>query len=378
MKNTVKSIRLAYRDDSSDKVYHAAIVETDGKFSVNVEWGRRGSTLSTSTKAKDTTLEKANSAFDRVVKEKTGKGYSEVADEGGQKTLVGLAATGGREQLDQTAQLLNPIEEDEVQRFILDDEWVAQQKYDGVRIIAHLNDDGVKFTNRKGQVTVVAKVVEETLAKFPKGTILDGELLPASTGEESIYWVFDILQLKGQNTKEVGFADRHTLLSALLKKFGTPYVKLAPIFVGPGDKRNLVETLRSQSAEGVVFKKADAHYVAGRPASGGDQRKLKFTKTADVVLTKWDGKAFQMAVFDGHLLRDVGRVYAGTTEEDRKSLIAAIGTLTDPPVVEVRYLYATDGDILFQPVFMRTRSDKRPNECLHSQLVRTNREVEVE
>lgn len=374
--NTVKSIRLAYRDGSSDKVYHAAIVEDGGKFSVEVEWGRRGSTLSTGNKAKATTLEKAQAAFDKVVKEKTGKGYEEVAGEDGQKTLVGLSATGGREQLEQTAQLLNPIEEDEVQQFILDDEWVGQQKYDGVRIIAHLNDE-IKFTNRKGQVTVVAKVVEETLAKFPKGTVLDGELLPASSGEESIYWVFDILQLKGQNTKEAGFEERHQLLSILIKKLGTPYVKLAPIYVGPGEKRNLVESLRKQNAEGVVFKKGDAPYVAGRPNSGGNQRKLKFTKTADVFLLSFDDKAYQMAVMHEGKVRKVGKVYTGTTADERKKLDAILKN-GEAPVVEIRYLYATDGDICFQPVYVRLRDDKTPDECLLSQLVRTNREVEVE
>jgi bifunctional non-homologous end joining protein LigD len=374
--NTVKAIRLAYRDGSSDKVYHAAVVETDGKFSCEVEWGRRGSTLSTGTKAKDTTLEKAQVAFDRIVKEKTSKGYEEVPGEDGQKTLVGLAQTGGREQLEQTAQLLNPIEEDELQQFLLDDEWVGQQKYDGVRIIAHL-DDKIQFTNRKGQVTVVAKVVEEALAKFPKGTVLDGELLPASAGEESIYWVFDILQLKGQDTKTAGFEERHQLLSILLKKFGTPYVKLAPVFVGPAEKRNLVESLRKQSAEGVVFKKGDAPYVAGRPNSGGNQRKLKFTKTADVFLLSFDAKAYQMAVMHDGKVRKVGKVYTGTTADERKKLDAILKD-GEAPVCEIRYLYATEGDICFQPVYVRLRSDKEATECLLSQLVRTNREVEVE
>lgn len=375
--NTVKSIRLSYRDGSSDKIYHAAIVEDGGKFSCQVEWGRRGSTLSIGTKAKDTTLQKAEAAFDKVVKEKTGKGYQEVAGEDGQKTLVGLAQTGGREQLSQSAQLMNAIEEDDLQQFILDDEWLGQQKYDGVRIIAHRADNKTTFTNRKGQVTVVPPEIEAAVSVIPNGTILDGEMVPGSPGEDSIYWVFDILQLKGADTREATYADRHKLLSMMLKKLGGPAMKLTPIFEGPRQKKELVDSLRSQRAEGVVFKRVDATYVAGRPNSGGNWRKLKFTKTADVFLLGFDGKAYQMAVMHDGKVRKVGKVYTGTTVEERKKLDGMLKN-DDVPVVEIRYLYATDGDICFQPVYVRLRSDKTPEECLHSQLVRTNREVEVE
>jgi bifunctional non-homologous end joining protein LigD len=375
--NTVKSIRLAYKDGSSDKVYHAAILEDGGKYSVAVEWGRRGSTLSTGDKAKDTTLEKAEAAFEKIVREKTAKGYAEVPGEDGRKTLVGLAQTGGREVLGEAAQLLNPIDEDDLQKFLLDDDFVAQRKYDGVRILAHI-EEKPQFTNRKGQTTVVAQEIEAAVSVMPKGTILDGELLPAGDGEDSIYWVFDILRLKGESAREVGYSDRHKLLSMLLKKFGGPAVKLAPLYVGPRQKKELVDQLREHRAEGVVFKKADAPYVPGRPNSGGNQLKLKFTKTADVFLTGFDGKAYQMAVMHDGKVRLVGKVYTGTTAEERRQLDWLLKE-DKAPVVEVRYLYATEGDILFQPVYVRLRpNDKSPEECRLSQLVRTNREVGVE
>jgi ATP-dependent DNA ligase len=81
-----------------------------------------------------------------------------------------------------------------------------------------------------------------------------------------------------------------------------------------------------------------------------------------------------MAVYEGAKLREIGKVYTGTTEGDRADLKKALAK--GPIVAEVRYLYATDGDILFQPVFVRRRSDKSATECGLGQLVRTNREVE--
>ena len=45
------------------------------------------------------------------------------------------------------------------------------------------------------------------------------------------------------------------------------------------------------------------------------------------------------------------------------------------PVAEVRYLYATEDEQLYQPVFIRLRDDKDPLECLRSQLEKTRRDV---
>ncbi len=374
---TVKSVALAFREGSSDKLYNAAIVEeSDGTHTVKVEWGRRGLTLQAGTKAEKATLEAATKAFEKVVKEKTSKGYTEIPNTNGETTLVGTERTGGREKIEGvTAQLLNPIEEDEAETYVRDAAWVAQRKYDGVRILAHLNSDETRFTNRKGQITSVVKEVEESLRDFPRPSILDGEIVPTDSG--SVYWVFDLLTAHGDAAiRNRGYSVRHDTLTKMSKDKLGPSVKIAPCVMAMKEKRELVARLKAEHAEGVVFKRADAAYHGGRPASGGSQLKLKFTKTADVVLTEWKDNAFQMAVYDktGKLV-EIGRGYAGTTEESRRTLRRDLDA--DKPVVaEVRYLYATEGDILFQPVFMRRRQDKTPTECLLSQLVRTNREIE--
>jgi hypothetical protein len=65
-------------------------------------------------------------------------------------------------------------------------------------------------------------------------------------------------------------------------------------------------------------------------------------------------------------------VFAGTTNETRRQLdeLLAAG---ETPVAEVRYLYATDADILYQPVFVQLRDDKDAADCGIGQLVRTSR-----
>jgi ATP-dependent DNA ligase len=72
--------------------------------------------------------------------------------------------------------------------------------------------------------------------------------------------------------------------------------------------------------------------------------------------------------------RAIGKVFAGTTNASRAELDLRLGR-GERPVAEVEYLYATEDDQLFQPVFLRLRDDKEPDECTLDQLVRTSRDV---
>jgi bifunctional non-homologous end joining protein LigD len=72
---TIKSIELFFQEGSSDKVYNATILEDGGKFTVAVAWGRRGSKLNTGSKAVKVSRADADKMFERLVREKRGKGY---------------------------------------------------------------------------------------------------------------------------------------------------------------------------------------------------------------------------------------------------------------------------------------------------------------
>lgn len=75
------------------------------------------------------------------------------------------------------------------------------------------------------------------------------------------------------------------------------------------DQRTLLRNLRLRSAEGIVFKRPDAPYSAGRPASGGDWLKFKFVETASFVAGEPNRAKRSVALW---LLDDAGnRVSAG-------------------------------------------------------------------
>jgi len=375
----IKRVELFFQEGTSDKVYNATLVdEGDGKYSVLVEWGRRNGPLNKGSKAVKATREKAEKELAKVIHEKTRKGYQEITAEVAPAAVAppmgegsgSRVAAHGRKRTGQAAQLLNAIEEEALDELFEDDRYVAQQKFDGNRILAHVGEE-VIVTNRSGQHSTAPKVVLDALANAPQGTVIDGELV---TRDGDInYWVFDLLQFGSDDLRKNPYLDRYQHLDALAEELGDP-VHLVPMATTTKEKHALFKRLSSARAEGIVFKRADAPYTPGRPASGGTQLKYKFVKTCDVILTANAGNAYQMAVFHKGKHREIGKVFAGTTNATRKQIDELLSN-GELPIAIVEYLYATDDDNLFQPVFLGLRDDKDAEDCTLAQLVRTNRQA---
>jgi bifunctional non-homologous end joining protein LigD len=375
----VKSIELFFQEGSSDKVYNAQIVEEYANtYTVKVSWGRRGGGLNTGTKAVKVSLAIAEKKFESCVREKRNKGYEEktaklkpaaIAPPVGQGSASKAGGT-QRAIVGHKAQLLNPIDDNELSTYLANDKMIAQQKIDGMRIIAHVNKGGILATNREGQVSKMDTRPLAGLEYLPEGTVVDGELL------DDGYWLFDILFFAGTDVRTHGYHTRWKLLDEELEPALSDSVRIVPIANGGKAKRALYNRLFAAGAEGIVFKDANAAYTPGRPSSGGTQRKHKFIKSADVIITANAGNAYQMAVFNGKKLVECGKVFAGTTNLTRAELDSALGN-GNRPICEVRYLYATDDHVLFQPVFVRIRDDKTAAQCVRSQLLQTCRTVLV-
>lgn len=373
----VRSIQLFFQEGSSDKVYNAQIVEDGGAFTVKVQWGRRGASLAEGSKAVKVARAVADKTFDRLVREKTGKGYEEATTQHKPAAVAppvgeGSASKSGvnrRAKVGLAAQLLEPIEDAELAGFLADDAMIAQQKLDGIRVLVTVGETLIA-TNRDGQATKLASDAAIRGVRYlPPGTVVDGEIL----GEE--YWLFDVLMFGDDDVRDRGYLERWELLDGELEPALTDEVRVLPCAVGAKAKRALHQRLTAARAEGIVFKHKTAPYKAGRNTT---QRKHKYVKSCDVVITENAGNAYQMAVYDGagkkRALFEIGRVFAGTTTASRKDLDARLGR-GEQPVCEVKYLYATDDDQLYQPVFVRVRDDKAATACTRAQLAKTDRSV---
>src|ERR1035438_10623570 len=124
-------ITLYYREGSSDKVYQASIEPQGELFLVNFAYGRRGSTMSTGTKTQmPVDYDSAKSIYDKLVREKMAKGYTEGPDG------TPYQNTPKEDRVTNLLpQLLNPIDEREVKRLLKDPSFAMQEKYDGRRVL---------------------------------------------------------------------------------------------------------------------------------------------------------------------------------------------------------------------------------------------------
>lgn len=379
---TIQSISLGYCEGSSDKVYHASIVESDtgSGYVVNFCYGRRGGTLNAGTKtASPVSGAAADKIFNKLVDDKKAKGYTEISGTAPRIIMgssaptrsshVKPAATSPTASPTPTAptpatprvlpQLLNPVEEKELYKLFANPEFVMQSKLDGKRILLHRNHEGIFATNRKGlRCGIPENIVEQASKIYRSGSfILDGELV----GDQ--YHVFDILLLDGNDLRNESYHTRQAQLLTFVA--GTPSrpdhcFNYVTTWSSTLEKSTQFMRCRSANEEGVVFKHRGKPYSAGRPASGGDQFKFKFVATASVKVLGHnpDKRSVRMGVTDGIGWAEVGNVTIG-------------GAIPIPPVgsvIEVRYLYAFKGGSLFQPIYLGERDDLDTDDCKISQL----------
>ncbi|MNR71502.1 ATP-dependent DNA ligase [compost metagenome] len=350
------NISLYYKDGRSNKEYHAQLQQKDAGWVVLFQYGPRGGTLTTGTKTKEPVdYEVAKKAYDKLVKEKVGKGY-QPGEEG--SAYVGTSLEERFTGI--VPQLLNPIDEAGAQALITDPDWVMQEKHDGHRRLVQMTSEQLLGINRKGLVTGLPEAVAlelkslETHAPF----VLDGELV----GEE--LFLFDILEWEGQDLRGAEYGYRLAMLSMVgdyLKKADAEAVTVSPTEGSEEGKRKLYEAIRAAGREGLVFKRVTSQYVPGRPNSGGNQLKRKFVHSASVLVAARNPtkRSVSIQVLDADFKKvDVGNVTIPANYD-----IPAVGA-----IVELEYLYAYEGGSLYQPQYKGVRDDLDGTACTISQL----------
>jgi bifunctional non-homologous end joining protein LigD len=337
-----EKISLYYNEGRSDKVYRVQMEQTEGGFIVNFQFGRRGSTLQSGTKTPaPVPYEKAKNIYDRLVAEKKGKGYTQ--DEDG--TPYQNSEQAGQ-QSGLLPQLLNPIDEARIAELIAVSHWCMQEKKDGCRLLVCKAADAIEGINRKGMFVGMSRTIEQAVRGIGGDLVLDGEAIG------DIYWVFDLLELDREDLRGSSVAQRFGKLSLLLEGSSNDgALRLIPSAWNPSAKRKLFDRLKAERAEGVVFKDMSAKYVPGRPTSGGDHLKFKFTATATckVLAPNESKRSVALGVYQHP---GDGFVEIGNVTIPANFRIPATGSL-----VEVRYLYAYVGGSLFQPVYLGERND---------------------
>lgn len=361
---------LWYCEGTSDKVYNATVQEEGNGYVVNFAYGRRGSALKTGSKTSSpVSLTEAIKVFDRLIIEKTSKGYQFAKTTAANKAIpVVQAATPSQNKPEVQCVLLNSIDEvgyagtsgRALAVQLTDDDWYAQPKLDGVRFLLKKQGNHILGYNRKGiQVPVPVEIHESVQASdayYDGGCanfLIDGELIG------NIYHVFDVLEHDDGSVRDYSFENRTTILKTLFEDIGSDHIKFVDVAIGPKQKLDLYNYLVKNNKEGIVFKYRFAKYVPGRPNSGGYYLKQKFYSTASCIVAEVNAKrSVRLNVIEGKYPVAIGNCTIPANHD-----IPEVGS-----IVEIKYLYAYKNGSLYQPIYLGERTDLDGSDCLIDQL----------
>jgi bifunctional non-homologous end joining protein LigD len=328
------------------------------QWSVQAQWGRRGTALQSNVKVSNATYEEAKRVYDRILREKTGKGYQiAVATVDGTPAIsVGLPT---KEHSGHVPELLTPIEEPEALRLAEDATWWFQQKFDGRRLAVQKADGRYRGINKLGQIVPIDAALAESLDSVEAREFLaDGEI----TG--SHFHIWDLLSADDADLRTEPYEIRYAHLTRLFRGTGET-LRVCETAMTLEAKRTFVKAMHDANAEGFVCKNRNAAYAGGRT---GRHYKCKFVSTASFLV----GPKPERKGSDGHrsiaiYLLDGGRPrFMGTVGVPDRYPIPSEGQ-----IVEARYLYChpgPEGKLIQAKYFGRVRDDTRRAECCVSQL----------
>lgn len=344
---TPQSSFLYFTGAGSDKVYQVHLRPKDDGWVVDYGNGRRGGTLSTGTKTSSpVAYEAALKIYDKVVKEKTSKGYT-TDQSGALYTSTDLAGRVSGE----LPQLPTLILEEQAARYFDDPGWGLQEKADGENRILLIEGETVRGTNRRGLFVDIPRAWVAAAAAQPGRTVVAGE----HVGDA--FMAFDLLELHGEDLRGAPFIERFGHLRTVAPSM--PWISLLELELTAEGKRRRAAELLAAHGEGYVLKSLDAPFAAGRSTSS---LKFKFNQSATCEVIRVNAQR-SVAVGlrdDGGEMIDLGNVTVPPNEA-----LPAVGTL-----VEVRYLYRYAGGKFEQPVYKGQRPDMTAEDAVLSQVTR--------
>lgn len=284
--------------------------------------------------------------------------------------------------------------------------WLFEIKWDGVRAFAQVTQGRVKLVSRSSRD--LSRQYPE-LARFPRSlnAVLDGEIVALDADGRSsfhrlqrrmnltgaaeiermsgqipvVFYAFDLLSLRGRDLTRLPLSERKRRLAAL--PWAGPWRYSDHV---EGDGIGLFELARQRGLEGIVAKRADAPYEAGRSRLW---LKFKLQQRQEAVIVGYTDPqgsrsgfgALLLAVFEPreNAFVYIGRVGTGFDASTRDDLLRRFRPAGDPPalglptgahfvrpewVAEVKFAEWTPAGQLRAPVYLGLRPDKTPRECV--------------
>jgi DNA ligase-1 len=238
------------------------------------------------------------------------------------------------------------------------DQWQFEWKWDGIRSQL-VRRAGRTFLWSRGEELVTDRYPELAAAadKLPDGTVLDGEILPWRDGVlpfghlqrrigrktlskkllaevPVVLMTYDLLEQGGIDVRALPLLERRERLARLIDSVADSRVLLSPLVAA--SSWDVLErerqTSRSRNVEGIMLKRKDSPYRAGRQR--GDWWKWKIGPySIDAVLIyaqPGNGKRaslytdYTFGLWDADRLVPVAKAYSGLTDEEIRQVDAFV------------------------------------------------------
>ena len=200
----------------------------------------------------------------------------------------------------------------------------------------------------------LALPVFEVVRGFDADVAIDSEAIGDNV------FAFDLVELDGVDIRSWPYRERLAALMNLLFSVQQRVIRLVDTAFTAHQKLEMLQKLKEEKREGIVFKQIFAPYTPGRPFSGGNQLKHKFVASLSALVSKVN----QQRSIGISLFGKNGWQTAGNVTIPANQSVPRVGE-----VVEVRYLYAhRQSDVLYQPGYLGKRDDVDASECRVSQL----------
>lgn len=282
------------------------------------------------------------------------------------------------------------------------DEWIHEIKYDGYRLMCVVANGTAKlFTRRQLDWTHRFASIATAAAQLPVETaLLDGEIVALSDngisnfqalqnslqGIESqplAYYIFDLLQVDGEDLRELPLVERKARLKTIVPKSDRGRIRFSDHISGNGEI--FLEHGCQVGLEGIISKRGDRPYTSGR---SDDWLKIKCHQEEEFVIggftiSEADKRGFGallIGYFQGRNLVYAGRVGTGYSAKLLRSLRVEFDRLlvdvcpfaTVPArergaevrwvrpslVAQIQFTGWTDDQRLRHPSFLGLREDK--------------------
>jgi ATP-dependent DNA ligase len=388
-------IRLEHTTGGHNKYYEMQFIQSKGRIAIRGFYGAIGQSPKEHSIYDGDDEMQALAELKKKQLEKLKKGYV-IVSQNGKPTPTPILAEKSTDVPVIWPMNANGVKDPEhLQALLNDDNYVGQEKLDGMRAVIHITENGLRIFSRSAGVDDPSRPLEKTaalphLAKLVFtslfGTVLDAEILIAGKDCAEISgtinrkdvnddnhlvtaFIFDILKLNGVGVTNKSLQQRISLLEIVQSRLQSEHIVFLPWAKSSVDKSSLYQTILATGKEGIMLKRLDAVYVeGGRPSN--NWYKAKKSATFDCVIlgfSKGAGKynsqigAVIFGQYKGDTLIQLGQ--ASGMSDSIRGLMSKYPEQYLGRVVTISGMERLKSGAIRHPQYVGIRTDKRPSDC---------------